>query len=91
MININQSGGKQVVIKGGITVDNGNLNLTLDRADSVLEGFIFSQNSGNAVVNLDNSALWRVSNLISDNSVASLMVNNGATVDMTLTIQLQQN
>lgn len=40
-ININQSGGKQVVIKGGITVDNGNLNLTLDRADSVLEGFIF--------------------------------------------------
>ena len=83
MININQSGGKQVVIKGGITVDNGNLNLTLDRADSVLEGFIFSQNSGNAVVNLDNSALWRVSKFDFGNSVASLMVNNGATVDMT--------
>ena len=82
-ININQSGGKQVVIKGGITVDNGNLNLTLDRADSVLEGFIFSQNSGNAVVNLDNSALWRVSKFDFGNSVASLMVNNGATVDMT--------
>ena len=82
-ININQSGGKQVVIKGGITVDNGNLNLTLDRADSVLEGFIFSQNSGNAVVNLDNSALWRVSKFNFGNSVASLMVNNGATVDMT--------
>jgi hypothetical protein len=72
-----------VVIKGGITVDNGNLNLTLDRADSVLEGFIFSQNSGNAVVNLDNSALWRVSKFDFGNSVASLMVNNGATVDMT--------
>lgn len=83
MININQSGGKQVVIKGGITVDNGNLNLTLDRADSVLEGFIFLQNSGNAVVNLDNSALWRVSKFDFGNSVASLMVNNGATVDMT--------
>ena len=82
-ININQSGGKQVVIKGGITVDNGNLNLTLDRADSVLEGFIFSQNGGNAVVNLDNSALWRVSKFDLGNSVASLMVNNGATVDMT--------
>ena len=82
-ININQSGGKQVVIKGGITVDNGNLNLTLDRADSVLEGFIFSQNGGNAVVNLDNSALWRVSKFDFGNSVASLMVNNGATVDMT--------
>ena len=82
-ININQSGGKQVVIKGGITVDNGNLNLTLDRADSVLEGFIFSQNSGKAVVNLDNSALWRVSKFDFGNSVASLMVNNGATVDMT--------
>ena len=82
-ININQSGGKQVVIKGGITVDNGNLNLTLDRADSVLEGFIFSKNSGNAVVNLDNSALWRVSKFDFGNSVASLMVNNGATVDMT--------
>ena len=82
-ININQSGGKQVVIKGGITVDNGNLNLTLDRADSVLEGFIFSQNSGNAVVNLDNSALWRVSKFDFGNSVASLMINNGATVDMT--------
>ena len=72
-----------MVIKGGITVDNGNLNLTLDRADSVLEGFIFSQNSGNAVVNLDNSALWRVSKFDFGNSVASLMVNNGATVDMT--------
>ncbi len=82
-ININQSGGKQVVIKGGITVDNGNLNLTLDRADSVLEGFIFSQNSGKAVVNLDNSALWRVSEFAGVNSVYSLMVNNGATVDMT--------
>lgn len=82
-ININQSGGKQVVIQGGITVDNGNLNLTLDRADSVLEGFIFSQNGGNAVVNLDNSALWRVSKFDFGNSVASLMVNNGATVDMT--------
>lgn len=82
-ININQSGGKQVVIKGGITVDNGNLNLTLDRADSVLEGFIFSQNGGNAVVNLDNSALWRLSKFDLGNSVASLMVNNGATVDMT--------
>ena len=82
-ININQSGGKQVVIKGGITVDNGNLNLTLDRADSVLEGFIFLQNGGNAVVNLDNSALWRVSKFDFGNSVASLMVNNGATVDMT--------
>lgn len=82
-ININQSGGKQGVIKGGITVDNGNLNLTLDRADSVLEGFIFSKNSGNAVVNLDNSALWRVSKFDFGNSVASLMVNNGATVDMT--------
>ena len=82
-ININQSGGKQVVIKGGMTVDNGNLNLTLDRADSVLEGFIFSKNSGNAVVNLDNSALWRVSKFDFGNSVASLMVNNGATVDMT--------
>ena len=68
-ININQSGGKQVVIKGGITVDNGNLNLTLDRADSVLEGFIFSQNGGNAVVNLDNSALWRVSKFDLGNSV----------------------
>ena len=83
MININQSGGKQVVIKGGITVDNGNLNLTLDRADSVLEGFIFSQNGGNAVVNLDNSSLWRLSKFDLGNSVASLMVNNGATVDMT--------
>ena len=82
-ININQSGGKQVVIKGGITVDNGNLNLTLDRADSVLEGFIFSQNGGNAVVNLDNSSLWRLSKFDLGNSVASLMVNNGATVDMT--------
>ena len=82
-ININQSGGKQVVIKGGITVDNGNLSLTLDRADSVLEGFIFSQNGGNAVVNLDNSALWRVSKFDAGNSVDSLMVNNGATVDMT--------
>ena len=82
-ININQSGGKQVVIKGGITVDNGNLNLTLDRADSVLEGFIFSQNSGKAVVNLDNSALWRVSEFAGVNSVDSLMINNGATVDMT--------
>lgn len=82
-ININQSGGKQVVIKGGITVDNGNLNLTLDRADSVLEGFIFSQNGGNAVVNLDNSSLWRLSKFDLGNSVASLMVNNGATVDKT--------
>ena len=82
-ININQSGGKQVVIKGGITVDNGNLNLTLDRADSVLEGFIFSQNGGNAVVNLDNSSLWRLSKFDLGNSVASLMVNNGTTVDMT--------
>lgn len=82
-ININQSGGKQVVIKGGITVDNGNLNLTLDRADSILEGFIFSQNGGNAVVNLDNSSLWRLSKFDLGNSVASLMVNNGATVDMT--------
>lgn len=82
-ININQSGGKQVVIKGGITVDNGNLNLTLDRADSVLEGFIFSQNGGNTVVNLDNSSLWRLSKFDLGNSVASLMVNNGATVDMT--------
>ena len=82
-ININQSGGKQVVIKGGITVDNGNLNLTLDRVDSVLEGFIFSQNGGNAVVNLDNSSLWRLSKFDLGNSVASLMVNNGATVDMT--------
>lgn len=82
-ININQSGGKQVVIKGGITVDNGNLNLTLDRADSVLEGFIFSQNSGKAVVNLNNSALWRVSEFAGVNSVDSLMINNGATVDMT--------
>lgn len=82
-INIKQSGGKQVVIKGGITVDNGNLNLTLDRADSVLEGFIFSQNGGNAVVNLDNSSLWRLSKFDLGNSVASLMVNNGATVDMT--------
>lgn len=80
-----------MVIKGGITVDNGNLNLTLDRADSVLEGFIFSQNSGKAVVNLDNSALWRVSEIAGVNSVDSLMINNGATVDMTLTIQLQQN
>ena len=82
-ININQSGGKQVVIKGGITVDNGNLNLTLDRVDSVLEGFIFSQNGGNAVVNLDNSSLWLLSKFDLGNSVASLMVNNGATVDMT--------
>ena len=34
-------------------------------------------------MNLDNSALWRVSKFDFGNSVASLMVNNGATVDMT--------
>ena len=82
-ININQSGGKQVVIKGGITVDNGSLNLALDRNDSVLEGFIVSQNNGKAVVKLDNDALWRVSKSAAGNSVHDLMVNNGATVDMT--------
>lgn len=34
-------------------------------------------------MNLDNSALWRVSEFAGVNSVYSLMVNNGATVDMT--------
>lgn len=85
-VNINQSGGNQVVIKGGISANGGNVNLALDRADSLLEGFIITGNSGISDFNLSNNAVWRVSNVAAMpdlvNTLGSLALNN-ATVDMT--------
>ena len=85
-VNINQSGGNQVVIKGGISANGGNVNLALDRADSLLEGFIITGNSGISDFNLSNNAVWRVSNVAAMpdlvNTLGSLALNN-AIVDMT--------
>ena len=82
-VNINQSGNQQVVIKGGINVNGGNLNLTLDRADSLLEGFIIASNGGNAVLNMANNAVWRVSKGDITNVVNKVTLDSGATVDLT--------
>ena len=87
-LNINQSGGNQVVIKGGINVKTGgHLNLKMDRADSLLEGFIMTSNDGSySNINLSNGAVWRVSNVVTIpnlvNTLSKLELNN-ATVDMT--------
>ena len=85
-VNINQSGGNQVVIKGGISANGGNVNLSLDRADSLLEGFIITGNGGSSNFDLSNNAVWRVSNVAAmpdlTNTLSSLVLNN-ATVDMT--------
>ena len=85
-VNINQSGNQQVVIKGGINVNGGNLNLALDRADSLLEGFIITSNGGSSNFYLSNNAVWSVSNVVAIpnlvNTLNSLALNN-ATVDMT--------
>ena len=87
-LNINQSGGNQVVIKGGISVKTGgHLNLKMDRADSLLEGFIMTSNDGSySNINLSNGAVWRVSNAVTIpnlvNTLSKLELNN-ATVDMT--------
>ena len=82
-VNINQSGNQQVVIKGGINVNGGNLNLDLDRADSLLEGFIIASNGGNAVLNMANNAVWRVSKGDITNFVNKVTLDSGATVDLT--------
>ena len=82
-VNINQSGNQQVVIKGGINVNGGNLNLALDRADSLLEGFIIASNGGNAVLNMANNAVWRVSKGDITNFVNKVTLDSGATVDLT--------
>ena len=82
-VNINQSGNQQVVIKGGINVNGGNLNLALDRADSLLEGFIIAGNGGNAVLNMANNAVWRVSKGDITNVVNKVTLDSGATVDLT--------
>ena len=82
-VNINQSGNQQVVIKGGINVNGGNLNLALDRADSLLEGFIIASNGGNAVLNMANNAVWRVSKGDIKNFVNKVTLDSGATVDLT--------
>ena len=82
-VNINQSGNQQVVIKGGINVKGGNLNLALDRADSLLEGFIIASNGGNAVLNMANNAVWRVSKGDITNVVNKVTLDSGATVDLT--------
>ena len=85
-VNINQSGGNQVVVKGGISANGGNVNLSLDRADSLLEGFIITGNGGSSNFDLSNNAVWRVSNVAAmpdlTNTLSSLVLNN-ATVDMT--------
>ena len=85
-VNINQSGGNQVVIKGGISANGGNVNLSLDRDDSLLEGFIITGNGGSSNFDLSNNAVWRVSNVAAmpdlTNTLSSLVLNN-ATVDMT--------
>lgn len=77
-----------MVIKGGISVKTGgNLNLKMDRADSLLEGFIMTSNDGSySNINLSNGAVWRVSNVVTIpnlvNTLSKLELNN-ATVDMT--------
>ena len=85
-VNINQSGGNQVVIRGGISANGGNVNLSLDRADSLLEGFIITANGGSSNFDLSNNAVWRVSNVAAmpdlTNTLSRLALNN-ATVDMT--------
>ncbi|WP_455655343.1 autotransporter outer membrane beta-barrel domain-containing protein [Phascolarctobacterium sp.] len=81
-VNINQSGGKQVVIKGGINAAGGNLNLTLDRADSVLEGLIVSGGGSNTVLKLSNASAWRVSNIV-PSTVDKVELGSDATIDMT--------
>ncbi len=81
-VNINQSGGKQVVIKGGINATGGNLNLTLDRADSVLEGLIVSGGGSNTVLKLSNASAWRVSNIV-PSTVDKVELGSDATIDMT--------
>ncbi len=81
-VNINQSGGKQVVIKGGISASNGNLNLTLDRSDSVLEGYILSNGSSNTALKLSNASAWRLSNML-PSRVGKVELSSDATIDMT--------
>ena len=81
-VNINQSGGKQVVIRGGINANGGVLNLTLDRADSVLEGFIVSDGSSNTALKLSNASAWRVSNIL-PSTVDKVELDSDATIDMT--------
>jgi hypothetical protein len=85
-VNINQFGGNQVVIKGGISANGGNVNLALDRADSLLEGFIITGNGGSSNFDLSNNAVWRVSNVAAmpdlTNTLSSLVLNN-AIIDMT--------
>ena len=85
-VNINQDGDQQVVIKGGLNVNGGNLNLALDRDDSLLEGFVITVNGGISNFDLSNNAVWRVSNVVAMpnlvNTLNGLALNN-AIVDMT--------
>ena len=85
-VNINQAGGNAVLIKGGLNINGGKLNLKLDSADDLLEGFISTANGGMSVFDMSNGAVWRVSHVaaVGDSFLSKLTLQSNATVDMSL-------
>ena len=83
-INVNQSGGSDVVIIGDVLADNNAvINMKLDTADSYFSGVATAVGggSGDGIVDLQlaNQARW---DMKSDSTVSALQVADGGVVDM---------
>lgn len=91
-INVNQSGGSDVVIIGDVSADNSAaINMKLDTADSYFSGVATAVGSGDSagVVNLQlgNQSRW---DMTGNSSVSDLQNTGGSVIDMSAATGYQQ-